>query len=93
MLAVCGLAVVALLNESMHGAGIALQSCRQSPENVINHWLICCVLLEELNLLDDISSLGTTNWWEHYAWSWWPVAICSMAHLLPQLHISAAIQC
>lgn len=60
---------------------------KRKPENVINYWLLCFVMLEELNVPNDISSLGTTNWWEHNAWSGWPVAICSMTHLLPQLHI------
>lgn len=85
-------AVWALPGKSMHGAGSAWQSCRQPPENVINYWLLCFVMLEELNVPNDISSLGTTNWWEHNAWSGWPVAICSMTHLLPQLHISAKVQ-
>lgn len=82
----------ALLGESMHGAGIACESCRQSPKNVIDYWLLCFVMLEKLNVPNDISSLGTANWWEQYAWSGWPVAMCSMTHLLPQLYISVNIR-
>lgn len=76
----------------MCGAGIAPQICPQLPEDVIYHWLICIVTLEALNVSDEISSLGTANWWQNNAWSWWPITQGCMPHLLPQLCISAAMR-
>ena len=77
----------------LHGAGIAcqqaLRDCRQSPKNVIDHWPICIVMLEALNVPYEISSLCTANWRQNYAWGWGPVTKRSMPHSLPQVYVSA----
>ena len=46
-------------------------------------------MLEALNVPDEISSLGTANGRQNYAWGWWPVTKSSIPHLLPQVYISA----
>lgn len=62
---------------------ISLHSGTESPENVINHRPICVVVLEVLNVPNKVSSLGTANWWQEYAWGRRPVPKGSMPHLLP----------
>ena len=59
----------------------------QSPEDVVNHWLVCVGELNALDTLDELSSLSSANWWQHNAWCWRPVSKGVMAHLLPQLYI------
>lgn len=61
----------------------SLHSGTESPENVINHWPICVVMLEVLNVPNKVSSLGTANRWQEYAWGRRPVPKGSMPHLLP----------
>ena len=91
LLCICSIALIndfdKLLVLILHGAGrayqYALRGCPQSPENMINHWPICIVMLEALNVPEEISSLDTADWRQNYAWGWRPVTKGSMPHLLP----------
>lgn len=61
-----------------------------SPEDVIDHWLVCMQTLEVLHILDEVGSLCTTHWRQQYAGGGWSVAKGGVPHALPQLNIPAA---